>query len=327
MRNRKQISIVLCGILLICAIVICLCVYLTSCFKEEGEYILPETEWDGTFLYVYSEEKDGYYIVNSEPELRILTSSSSPTGKTSCPNKVYLPCQYKGKRILGHSFSYYTTTKPRWGTVEYRDFLELNSAEELYLPYEAGHYCGRNSATKFIVTSIDERYMLDLEMLGDEFRERKVYVPSIIIEDIYEEYLREMEDKTINWDIRKYVYLDLGKEGCGFKLVFEWKEGFEIKDGIHTTYFYPANTAFMFNYEEAPNEGYFFINDFERGELIENYCYEPTRDGYKFTGWYKDSECTQKWDFAVDTLPAPTYSENGEMEFIETRLYAKWDKI
>lgn len=309
------------------AIVICLCIFSVSCFKDKGEYILPETEWDGTFLYIYSEEKDGYYLVNTEPELRMLNSSGRPTGEPSCSKKVYLPFEYKEKKILGYYYSYYTTTKPRFGTSKEHEFLELNGVEELYLPYEAGHYTSLNTATKFIVTSIDERYMEDLEMLGDEYRERQVYVPSIIIGDIYKEYLKEKEDTTIDWDIRKYRYLDLEKEGCGFKLVFEWKEGYEVKDGIHTTYFYPANTAFMFNYEGAPNEGYFFINDFERGGLIENYCYEPTREGYTFDGWYKDSKCTQKWDFAVDTLPVPAYGENGEIEFVETRLYAKWNKF
>ena len=28
----------------------------------------------------------------------------------------------------------------------------------------------------------------------------------------------------------------------------------------------------------------------------------PTKTGFTFTGWYKDSACTQKWDFAADTV-------------------------
>ena len=87
-----------------------------------------------------------------------------------------------------------------------------------------------------------------------------------------------------------------------------------------------ANTAYMFNYEGAPNENYYAIDEFERGGLITKYPYDPYREGYDFGGWYKDEECTQIWDFAVDTLPAPTYDENGDLEYVETRLYAKWDK-
>ena len=87
-----------------------------------------------------------------------------------------------------------------------------------------------------------------------------------------------------------------------------------------------ANTAYMFNYEGSPNEDYFFINDFERGGLIEDTPYEPLREGYTFGGWYKDSACTEKWDFSADKLPEATYDEEGSFEYVETRLYAKWTK-
>lgn len=38
----------------------------------------------------------------------------------------------------------------------------------------------------------------------------------------------------------------------------------------------------------------------------------PTREGYTFTGWYKDANCTQPWNFATDTVRAAT------------TLYAGW---
>ena len=93
-----------------------------------------------------------------------------------------------------------------------------------------------------------------------------------------------------------------------------------------TAIFTAANTAYMFNYEGSPNEDYFFINDFERGGLIEDTPYEPLREGYTFGGWYKDSACTEKWDFSADKLPEAAYDEEGNFEYVETRLYAKWTK-
>ena len=39
---------------------------------------------------------------------------------------------------------------------------------------------------------------------------------------------------------------------------------------------------------------------------------EPIRDGYQFAGWYKESECTNAWNFDTETV-----TEN-------TTLYAKW---
>ena len=83
----------------------------------------------------------------------------------------------------------------------------------------------------------------------------------------------------------------------------------------------------MFNYEDSPNNNYFFINEFERGGLIEDTPYKPTREGYEFAGWYKEPECETPWDFETYTLPDPEYKEDGELIFIETKLYAKWNEV
>ena len=85
-----------------------------------------------------------------------------------------------------------------------------------------------------------------------------------------------------------------------------------------------ANTTYLFNYEGSPNEDVFFINNFERGGLIEDVPYKPTREGYEFGGWYKEPECVNKWNFEIDTLSAPDYDNDGELIFKETKLYAKW---
>lgn len=42
---------------------------------------------------------------------------------------------------------------------------------------------------------------------------------------------------------------------------------------------------------------------------------DPTRSGYQFAGWYKDSKFTKKWNFTSNKVTA------------NTTLYAKWDKI
>lgn len=102
------------------------------------------------------------------------------------------------------------------------------------------------------------------------------------------------------------------------KYIYEWDE---------CLHYQIANTSYMFNYEGAPNDGYFFINDFERGGLIEDTPYEPQREGYTFGGWYKEPECINKWDFVQDKLPEATYDEAGYVtDFVETKLYAAWIK-
>lgn len=89
----------------------------------------------------------------------------------------------------------------------------------------------------------------------------------------------------------------------------------------------PANIAFMFNYEDAPNEGYFFIDlvEEENGKLTKP-PYDPTREGYTFVGWYKDEECTTPWDFENDRITL-RFDEKEYLIFEEIRLYASFEKI
>ena len=50
------------------------------------------------------------------------------------------------------------------------------------------------------------------------------------------------------------------------------------------------------------------------GELLE-VPEPPTREGYVFTGWYKDHSCFDSWDVEQDTI---------EMDLT---LYAGWEKL
>ena len=85
-----------------------------------------------------------------------------------------------------------------------------------------------------------------------------------------------------------------------------------------------ANTSFHFNYNNSPNEGYYWIDDYDYGQLITFIPPNPTREGYTFAGWYKEPECINEWIFNEDKLPEVQYNENGDILFNETELYAKW---
>ena len=41
----------------------------------------------------------------------------------------------------------------------------------------------------------------------------------------------------------------------------------------------------------------------------------PTREGYEFTGWYKDSSCDELWDLSEDIIES------------DMMLYAGWQKL
>lgn len=56
------------------------------------------------------------------------------------------------------------------------------------------------------------------------------------------------------------------------------------------------------------------ITDIQSGELIQKPA-DPTAQGYRFDGWYKDSSCSTAWNFNTDKVTA------------DTTLYAKWIKL
>ncbi len=109
-------------------------------------------------------------------------------------------------------------------------------------------------------------------------------------------------------------------------------------------FYYIANVSYIYNYEDSPNGGYYWVDNYDNG-LIEYIPPEPTREGYIFDGWYKEAECTNKWNFEKDKTGAfyqyhkkPSDSSTEEYKkfyneyisnhtYVETKLYAKWIKI
>lgn len=85
-----------------------------------------------------------------------------------------------------------------------------------------------------------------------------------------------------------------------------------------------ANVSYRYNYNESPNSGYYWIDDYAYGEKIKYIPENPTREGYTFGGWYKEENCINKWDFENDLLNNKLSNPNGSTLYQETILYAKW---
>lgn len=269
-----------------------------SCKSLYFDYKPPEVEWDGRFLYHTS--AGDCYILGTEPELGV---------KSEVLDKLYLPSHYKGCRIDGFFLTVGGYVESL-DNVEYYTFgIDITPVKELYQPYNyiTDIFLGEENYGKLFCPNTEFELMSHIMYRSTNAETLTVYIPATIFIYVYN-VMRSRKNITINLE-------------QSFGVCYQVESIEQIK------YIYKANTAYMFNYEGSPNEGYYFINDFERGGLIENTPYEPFREGYGFTGWYKDAECTQKWNFEVDTLPEPTYDENGELEYVETRLYAGWNKI
>ena len=98
---------------------------------------------------------------------------------------------------------------------------------------------------------------------------------------------------------------------------------YQIIGQTHQLY---ANVSFRYNYEDAPNYGYYWIDSYLFDNLITYVPANPAREGYAFDGWYKEAECINKWNFEIDSLPDIKKDEEGKWLFQETILYAKWVK-
>ena len=284
---------------LLCLIFSCICFMTIGCRPLFEIYHPPEVEWDGRFLY-YLSGYDGnpyYYILGSEPELGV---------KSEVLDKLYIPSHYKGVRVDGFRCGFDGYDEKLGEVVHYTFGLDITPVKEIYCPYymNSDIFLGERNFRKMVMTMIER---VDDAIYPGSTVETMSYIPNITFEYVVQ-YAKNQRRIQIIWlkDYALYCY--------------------DEHVGLYR-YIYKSNTAYMFNYEGSPNEDYYFINDFERGGLIENTPYEPIREGYEFCGWYKESECITKWDFTTDVLPAPTYDENGELEYVETKLYAKWNKI
>lgn len=78
-----------------------------------------------------------------------------------------------------------------------------------------------------------------------------------------------------------------------------------------------SNVFFDLNYE-TENTCY-YIDYYPNGNKIENLPPNPERKDHEFIGWYKDSQCTEKWSFEQDNIPIQETEEYQEL-----KLYAKW---
>ena len=291
------------GCLILAAIMLSMAASFSGCFITSVEDYFVS---DGDFIYVNmmdfekdrEDKEDCYAIVGTNPQ--------------GLKDIMVVPAYYNGREVR------YTWVQENWTFAENRYSINVKNAEEVHFPYAHRLY-RRSPGMSFLYKfSVGERPKICFFVNTDCSKEiglrfygrynsvsgyrggaKGNYVTSFLY-DYYKNVALEDEQPV--------------REVNGYKFYIEGYEPFmQI-----------ANTAYMFNYGGQPNNGYFYIDEFERGGLIETTPYEPQRPGYVFAGWYKEPACENAWDFTKDTLPSAEYDEEGELLFVETRLYAKW---
>ncbi len=105
----------------------------------------------------------------------------------------------------------------------------------------------------------------------------------------------------------------------------EWNRYYELQN--YTSYKINKNLCVnVIYYKNDGSDKISFVDDYDGGKIT-FMPPEPKREGYEFAGWYREEECINEWDFAVDEVPEKEYGEDGEYKLKETSLFAKWVKI
>ncbi|MBO7377330.1 MAG: InlB B-repeat-containing protein, partial [Clostridia bacterium] len=132
--------------------------------------------------------------------------------------------------------------------------------------------------------------------------------------------LREIRNQRA--DNLAYVYLY--KEF--YDNVYLNSEIYEFQKSRDRNYTLPGNVTYYYNYDGSPNDGYYWLDNYNYGEKIQYPPENPAREGFMFYGWYKEAECINKWEFETDALPDSLPDGNGGEVYQETNLFAKWIK-
>ncbi len=133
---------------------------------------------------------------------------------------------------------------------------------------------------------------------------------------------------VIIWKLETKILRFYGEYCYGYNLLNGLLQNLKDKNINERNETRIANVSYMYNYEEAGNEGYYWV-DYYNEATIDFIPPEPEREGYTFGGWYKEPECINKWDFETDVTSKELWVDT-ELEYEDynpetlTWLYAKW---
>ena len=226
MKIKKLIALMLSAMSLMGVFTLGGCI---SC-KSEADRVEEKSFVDGYFKYYYINETDSYAIVGD--------------GDVPYPETLAIPAYYNGKEVTG---VYYHVATGIYFTGALGPSLE--NVKVVYYPFS---FKADYAMTEFYTNnsiSVETYYPDIVFCVNNEshislFHSRgiKLYYTRDAFDKI--EYTGGAWLKETFSDYKIIIYDNSGKKKhCEFQI---------------------ANTSYMFNYKGAPNDGYFFINDFER---------------------------------------------------------------
>lgn len=143
------------------------------------------------------------------------------------------------------------------------------------------------------------------------------YIEEAIFTSTADEWDIMLCSTDYNFEISWISYLIRGKTyiyKCLYDKAVEELQQSGISNPAYGERILPANIAFLNNYSDEINGGYYMLDNIETGSKITEPP-SPEREGYEFTGWFTDTNCSNIWNFDNEV-------EIGSGD--EFRLYAGW---
>ena len=174
---------------------------------------------------------------------------------------------------------------------------------KVYIYHQDGYFCGQN-------------FYVESENL------KKMYFNTNIIDISVAGDLIEICSNEVTYYIPSYQNGMSHLFGNSRNALYSYEDYLISSNDYHFNINEIANISYYYNYEKEGYQTYFIDNVFN--ETIINIPPNPKREGYTFDGWYKEKECINKWDFEKEIIPEKMYDSEGNYDYKETIIYAKW---
>ncbi len=220
---------------------------------------------------------------------------------------------------------------------------------ELVFEYEFGDYFLRTKADVYVFAGLTESGKeKEILILPESYEGKSIIFPyqsmfngfnlqngkfkKMFIPAVYDSYPNGTRISSLYKDYKIFMlcakYENLISEHAEFcdDRVYLPSKYKDYQNANITLKFEVANVSYYYNYEGAPNNNYYWIDDESYGNKLSYIPPNPVRDGYIFSGWYKEKECINQWNYKEDTLPYVSIN-NDKIVYQETSLFAKWTAI
>ncbi len=156
------------------------------------------------------------------------------------------------------------------------------------------------NTTLYAGWSVDTNYFLSVTFKRYGKEDQSIYVPK-------GNALKLSECPKIPDDLDQNWYTD-----NKYTKVWDFEKGTITKN----TVLYAKGKEYTITYESDPAGEPTTETGYAGNRIVKPE--DPKKDGYKFTGWFKDSECSQEWDFYLDIITSDVTLHAGWEEIIYT---------